>query len=202
MGCQKAIAEKIVESGADYVLALKDNQKELHEAVTDFFNVAIAHEFKHVEHQVHQQSDSEHGRIEKRVCYATPAPAYLQSLMAPWKKLTTFICVQSTREMNEKKETEIHCYISSLKSNAAQYAHAVRQHWAIENSLHWVLDVTFNDDNSRIRRDNAAHNFTVMRHIALNLIKREPTKMSNPRKRKKANYYDDYRRNLMKNLAF
>ena len=200
MGCQKAIAEKIIEGGADYVLALKGNQGTLHDAVSDFFNVAIANKFQNIEHQKHQEIDGGHGRIEKRICYTVSVPEYLKPLTTPWKKLTTLVCVQSTREYDDKKETELRCFISSLNSDAAQCANAVRQHWAVENSLHWVLDVTFKEDDSRIRREHAAHNFTVMRHLSLNLIKREPTKMSIPRKMRKANYYDDYRDKILAEL--
>lgn len=202
MGCQKAIAQKIIEGGADYVLALKGNQGELHDSVSEFFTIALENEFKNIEHEKHSEVDTGHGRIEERVCYAVSVPDYLQSVTKPWKKLQTFVCVQSTRQYDDKKETEIRCYISSLANNAQQCAQAVRAHWGVENRLHWVLDVTFKEDASRIRREHAAHNFTVMRHIALNLIKREPTNMSVPRKRKKANYYDDYRDIILKNLSF
>jgi predicted transposase YbfD/YdcC len=200
MGCQKAIAQKIVEGGADYVLALKGNQGELHDSVTDFFKIALENNFKNIEHDKHSQVDGGHGRIEERVCYAVAVPDYLTSVTKPWKKLQTLICIQSIREYDDKKESETRCYISSLPKNAQQCAHAVRAHWGVENKLHWVLDVTFKEDDSRIRREHAAHNFTVMRHIALNLIKRETTKMSVPRKRKKANYYDDYRDIILKGL--
>ena len=136
MGCQKAIAEKIVDGGADYVLALKGNQSHLNEAVTDFFDTAIANDFKHIEYQQHQEIDSGHGRIEQRVCYTVSVPEYLKPLTKPWKKLNTFICIQSLRQYDDKVETENRYYITSLANEAKQCANAVRQHWAVENSLH------------------------------------------------------------------
>lgn len=204
MGCQKEIAEKIIESEADYVLALKGNHGQLHEAIQDFFEVSLTDDFKNVTYDHHDETDAGHGRIEERDCYTVVVPDYLKPLTEQWKNLNTLICVESKRHINGSPETERRYFISSLKSNAKQCASAIRQHWKIENSLHWVLDVTFKEDASRIRRDNAANNFTVLRHMALNLLKKkkDPIKMSIPRKRRKASYYDEYRSEVLKNIAF
>jgi predicted transposase YbfD/YdcC len=143
----------------------------------------------------HRTVDKGHGRIEIRECWATTHPEYLAALYKPeqWAGLQTAVMVRAERRVGEKVETETRYYISSLPGNAKQLIAAVRDHWHIENRLHWVLDVAFREDDSRIRTGNAAQNVAVLRHIALNLLKREQsTKRSIRGKRLKAGWDEDY----------
>ena len=193
MGCQKEIAKKIVEQGADYVLALKANQGTLHSDAQTLFEDAQAIGFADCDY--HKTVDKGHGRIEIRECWATAHSEYLAALYKPeqWAGLQTAIMVRAERQVGEKQETETRYFISSLPGNAEQLLSAVRDHWHIENRLHWVLDVTFREDDSRIRKGNAAQNMAVIRHMALNLLKREQsTKRSIRGKRLKAGWDEDY----------
>jgi predicted transposase YbfD/YdcC len=203
MGCQKDIAQAIQEKGADYVLALKGNQGKLNDEVRDFFETAIKEQFKNIEKDEYIEFDKGHGRLESRRCYAVEVPAYLKEFKNDWKGLKSFVCIQSERDLGEKIERENRYYISSLMPNAERLAKAVRSHWGIENSLHWVLDMTFKEDASRIRRGVAAENMTVMKHLAINLLKKDQkNKISLPRKRRKALLYDDYRDNVIAGGGF
>jgi predicted transposase YbfD/YdcC len=193
IGCQKEIAKQIIEQGADYVLALKDNQKLLHQHAKTLFEDAQAIDF--VDCDYHRTVDKGHGRIETRECWATAHPEYLAALYKPeqWLGLQTAIMVRAERRIGEKRETETRYYLSSLLGNAKQLLNAVRDHWHIENRLHWVLDVTFREDDSRIRTGNAAQNMAVLRHMALNLLKQEQsTKRSIRSKRLTAGWDEDY----------
>ena len=198
MGCQREIAEKIRACDADYVLALKGNQSSLQEMTSDFFSTAIEKDFAAVEHSRFEDNDYGHGRIESRICYAVALPNYLQSFRKDWKDLKTLACVVSSREINNVKTYETRYYVSSLEADAAKISHAVRCHWQVENALHWVMDVTFKEDESRIRRGLAAENMSVMRQLALNLIKKESdSDFSVPRKQRKAGLYDEYREKVL-----
>jgi predicted transposase YbfD/YdcC len=198
MGCQRDIAKKIREGGADYVLALKGNQSELQEMVSDFLSTAIEKKFSSIEYSQVEDNDYGHGRIESRTCYAVPLPDYLKEFRNDWVDLNSLVCIVSSRESKGLIQQESRYYISSLEANAAKISHAIRCHWQVENSLHWVLDVTFREDDSRIRRGVAAENMSVMRHLALNLIRKEDTpKFSVPRKRRKAALYDKYREKVL-----
>jgi predicted transposase YbfD/YdcC len=185
MGCQRAIAEQIVAAGADYVLAVKDNQPELHEAIEDYFHTARASDFAGVSVDIDEQVDSGHGRIEVRRCYAV---GDLRTLPEParWAALRSIALLESERHHGKQVTRETRVYVSSLAPNARQIAHAVRAHWGIENRLHWVLDVTFREDDSRVRRDHAPANLNTLRQFALNLLRREPSTVSLKRKRFKA----------------
>lgn len=198
MGCQRDIAKKIRESEADYVLALKGNQSELQEMVSDFFTAAIEKKFTAIEHSRTEDNDYGHGRIESRVCYSVPLPDYLKSFRKDWVDLKSLACVISSRDINNVVTQEARYYVSSLEANASKVSHAIRCHWHVENSLHWVMDVTFKEDDSRIRRGVAAENMSVMRHLALNLIRKESeSSFSAPRKRRKAGLYDEYREKVL-----
>jgi predicted transposase YbfD/YdcC len=198
MGCQREIAAKIRACDADYVLALKGNQNALQEMTSDFFSMAIKKDFSSVKHSRFEDNDYGHGRIESRVCYAVTLPDYLRDFHKDWKDLKTLACVVSSREINNIKTYETRYYISSLEADAAKISHAIRCHWQVENALHWVMDVTFKEDESRIRRGVAAENMSVMRHLALNLIKKESdSSFSVPRKRRKAGLYDEYREKVL-----
>lgn len=203
MGTQKDIAKAIKEKEADYVLALKGNHGELNEMVEDLFSEGFKNDFKNLKVTVNTEVDKGHGRIEKRTCYALEVPKYLDSFRQEWAGLKTFICIDSKRELNGHVETEKRFYISSLPADAAKLNNAVRSHWAVENNLHWVLDVTFKDDGSRIRRGMASENMVVMKHLAINLLKNDKkNKLFIPRKQRKALFYDDYREMLLKNSGF
>jgi predicted transposase YbfD/YdcC len=198
MGCQRDIAKKIRECEADYVLALKGNQSELQEMVSDFFTTAIEKDFAAVEHSRTEDNDYGHGRIESRICYSVPLPEYLKDFHKDWVDLKSLACIISSREINNVVTQEVRYYVSSLEANASKISHAIRCHWHVENSLHWVMDVTFKEDDSRIRRGVSAENMSVMRHLALNLIKKESeSTFSVPRKRRKASLYDEYREKVL-----
>jgi predicted transposase YbfD/YdcC len=198
MGCQRDIAKQIRESEADYVLALKGNQGELHELVSDFFTTALEKKFINIQYSHCEDNDYGHGRIDSRQCYAVSLPAYLNDFTSEWTGLNSLVCVLAQRDIGDTIQQETRYYISSLAPDATKLSKAIRCHWQVENSLHWVLDVTFKEDDSRIRRGLAAENMTVMRHLALNLIKKEgSSQFSVPRKRRKAALYDEYREKLL-----
>jgi len=203
MGCQKDIAKAIRDKDADYVLALKGNQSNLSEMVGDLFEKGFETEFKNLEINKYKAVDKGHGRIETRTCYALAIPEYLNDFKSEWQDLNSFVCIDSVREINGEITTEKRYYISSIQPNATKLNNAIRSHWSIENNLHWVLDVSLNEDDSRIRRGMASENMTVMRHIAINLLKQDKkNKLYIPRKQRKALFYDDYRENLLKNSGF
>jgi predicted transposase YbfD/YdcC len=198
MGCQHDIAKKIRECEADYVLALKGNHSELQEMVSDFFSTAIKQDFASIEYSRSEENDYGHGRIESRVCYAVSLPDYLKNFHKEWADLKSLACIISSRDIGNLVTQETRYYISSLEADAPKINHAIRSHWQVENSLHWVMDVTFKEDDSRIRRGVAAENMSVMRHLALNLIRKESvSKFSVPRKRRKASLYDEYREKVL-----
>lgn len=174
MGCQKSIAEKIRAGGADYVLALKGNQSTLHDDVRLYMESICDGKQPAADCDFNESTDSGHGRIEIRRCWASPVPDWLEQL-PDWAGLSTLVLVESERHMGDKVTTERRCFISSLDSDAKRIATAVRKHWSIENSLHWVLDVAFREDECRVRKDHAAENLAMLRHMALNLLKKETT---------------------------
>ena len=198
-GCQKKIASEIKAHEADYVLALKGNQGTLHEDVKDYFELALAKEFNGIEYSYHQTIDGDHGRIETRRYWTIDKIDWLEN-KDKWAGLTSIGMVESIREVGDKVTTETRYYINSLSSNAKRFGRAVRKHWGIENSLHWSLDVTFNEDYARIRVGQGAENFAVLRHIALNLLKNETShKKGMANKRFRAALDQDY---LLKILTF
>ena len=172
IGCQKKIAEQIFNQKADYVLAVKENQKTLYDSLCKTFQQAKTLQFQNMVYDQCEEVDAGHGRIETRKCIVLPL-MYLHHFKLKWKGLQSLILIESQREINGHIESEQRYYISSIPLNANLIMTSIRQHWGIENRLHWVLDVVFREDDSRIRKDYGAENFAVIRHIALNLLKQE-----------------------------
>jgi predicted transposase YbfD/YdcC len=196
MGCQREIAEQILNQKADYVLALKGNQGTLREDVEVFAAEQKANSFKDTKVSRHQTVDGDHGRIETRTYTAIHDVAWLQE-RHDWPGLRGVIMVESTREIGDKIERETRFYITSLVWLANQLGPVIRSHWAVENSLHWVMDMIFRDDECRIRTDHAPANFTTLKHMALNLIRKAPGKDSLRLKRKVAAWDDDFLASLI-----
>jgi predicted transposase YbfD/YdcC len=177
MGTQKAIAAQIVDSGADYVLALKGNQETLHQAVIDHVIEQSKNDFADVQARRHITKETGHGREEIRSYIQMPVPENLRELEL-WKGLksigmATLVCVR-----NGKETTDTRFYISSLPVGVKQFAHAVRSHWGIENSCHWSLDMTYREDESRIREPHMRENFAWLNRFTLSLLKQHPSKNS------------------------
>jgi predicted transposase YbfD/YdcC len=202
MGCQREIAQQILDQKADYVLALKGNQGTLREDVEVFAAEQKAKGFKDTKVSRHQTVDGDHGRIETRTYTAIHDVAWLQE-RHDWPGLQGVVMVESVREIpgsspgTDKIERETRFYITSLVWLAIQLGPVIRSHWAVENSLHWVMDMIFRDDECRIRTDHAPANFTTLRHMALNLIRRAPGKDSLRLKRKVAAWDDDFLASLI-----
>jgi predicted transposase YbfD/YdcC len=194
MGCQTKIAGSIIESGAEYILAVKENQKELYANIIDTFRFAKAEKTTSYE-----DVDVGHGRVETRVCTITNDLDLLTNV-GDWKDICTLIKIDSQRYIKASGETqkETRYYITSLEKDAKRIGQAVRSHWGIENKLHWQLDVSFGEDKSRKRDRNAAENYSVVLRMALNLIKSEKsTKKSVRGKRLKAGWDDEYLLSLL-----
>jgi predicted transposase YbfD/YdcC len=196
MGCQRDIAEKILEKKADYVLALKGNQGALREDVEVFAAEQKANGFKDTKVSCHETVDGDHGRIEKRTYTVFHDVAWLQE-RHEWPGLRGVVMVESTREIGDKIERETRFYITSLVWLASLLGPVIRSHWSVENSLHWVMDMIFRDDECRVRTDHAPANFITLKHMAHNLIRRAPGKDSLRLKRKVAGWDDDYLASLI-----
>lgn len=168
-GCQKAIAAQIVAQGGDYVLALKGNQGTLNEDVRLFLETEAAKVSSKAIDGVHEESDAGHGRIETRKCIVSSQIDWLEQ-KPQWAGLKTIAMIEETREVGAKISTERRFFISSLPADAEKIAQAVRAHWSVENNLHWTLDVVFDEDRSRIRKDHAPENRAIVRHFTLNML--------------------------------
>jgi predicted transposase YbfD/YdcC len=174
MGCQKEIARLIIEESGDYVLALKENHGQLYQGVQELFAdedlVATAGDF-------HETVNKGHGRLEHRQCWSMADSECLRYLnpQGEWPWLQSVAKVTGERRMGEETSVESRYYISSLPGGAEQLLWAVREHWGIENSVHWVLDIAFREDESRVRKGHGQQNLATMRHMALNLLRRETT---------------------------
>ena len=197
MGCQKAIAKDIVAQGGDYVLALKGNQSTLAQAVEELFIDADAVDYAGWPMDSYETIDRGHGRIETRRYFTLTAVDKIPQ-SADWEKLNMVGMVQSERQVNDKTTQETRFYIASIGGDAQRFAWAVRNHWGIENGVHWCLDIAFREDESRVRDRQAANNLAVMRHIALNLLKKDTTvKGGIKTKRLVAGWDEDYLANLL-----
>jgi predicted transposase YbfD/YdcC len=196
IGCQRDIAQKILDKKADYVLALKGNQGSLHEDVALFTGEQKAKNFADTKVSRTTQVDGDHGRIETRTTTVIHDTAWLQE-RHQWPGLKSVVMVESSREVNAKVEQETRFYITSLVLLAHQVGPIIRNHWSIENSLHWVLDMVFRDDECRVRTRNAPANFTTIKHMTHNLIRRAPGKDSLRVRRKVAAWDDDFLASLI-----
>jgi predicted transposase YbfD/YdcC len=195
IGCQSAIAETIVEQGADYVLQLKENQGLLYEDTHLLFTDLVQSGFTAYPYDTHKTVDKAHGRIEIRQAWTISDAAILTHLRNAdrFKNLQTVMKVRHERRLDTQVTVEEHYYLSSLSASAATLLAAKRTHWQIENSLHWVLDIAFREDHARLRKDNGAHNFAILRHIALNALKQETSvKLGLYNKRLKAAWNHNY----------
>lgn len=180
MGCQTAIVQAIREAKADYVLRVKDNQSKLRQDWEDWFAYGDQIQFANITHDFHQTARKTSGRVEIRQCWAISDPLAFDHIrhFDGWRDLNSIIRVCRERRTPQSVSHETAYYISSLPPNAARLLAATQHHWAIENSFHWVLDVTFGEDASRIRHGESSENMGVVRAICLNLLKRHPSKSS------------------------
>jgi predicted transposase YbfD/YdcC len=196
IGCQRAIAEQIIGKKADYMLALKGNQGALREDVELFAAEQKAKGFKDTKVSRHQTVDGDHGRIETRTYTVIHDVDWLKH-RHDWPGLQGVALVESVREIEGRIERETRFYITSLAWLAGQIGPVIRSHWAIENSLHWVMDMVFRDDDCRVRTDHAPANFTTLKHMAHNLIRKAPGKDSIRLRRKTAAWDDDFLASLL-----
>jgi predicted transposase YbfD/YdcC len=199
MGTQLEIVRQIKAGGGDDVIGLKGNQGKLNQGIRDWFESAETQGWKGIAFSTDETVNGGHHRIERRQVIAVNVdqlpPLHRQT---QWDGLTTIVRVRSTRQLWNKTTQEDRFYISSLLPDASRHNRLIRSHWTMENSLHWVLDVTFNEDASRIRQGHAAQNLNLIRRLSVNLLKREPSKASLNMKRYKAGLDNDF---LMKILA-
>jgi len=196
MGCQRSIAKKIIDKKADYIIALKGNQGTLHEDVKLFAAEQKANGFKDTTVSRHKTVDGDHGRIETRTYTAIHDVKWLQE-RHDWPGLAGVVMVESQREIEGKVTQEMRFYITSLVLLANVIGPMIRDHWAIENGLHWIMDMVFRDDECRVRTENAPANFTTLNHMANNLIRKAPGKDSQRLKRKTASWDDDFLASLV-----
>jgi len=201
LGCQKEIARQILNAHGHYLLQVKENQPTLREKLQSLFTEARLDNFKGVEHDYFTETDGDHGRIETRRLWVCRDVSLLGELGEQWPGLKSLILVERTREVDGKTSVELSCYISSLdrRTRAKRLAGHIRGHWSVENNLHWQLDVSFREDERRIRKGHGAENFSRLCRMALNLLKAEKTaKVGIAIKRKKCGWDNGY---LLKVLA-
>jgi predicted transposase YbfD/YdcC len=194
MGCQKEIAQKIVDQKADYVLAVKDNQPKLCQAIGDFFSEHLEDDLKQVSHRRHETHEKGHGRTDDRYYYLAKLPEDFP-LAQHWPGLKAIgMAVRVTEHDDGRASDDVRYYITSRYLSGKRFANAVRGHWGIENSLHWQLDVTFQEDQCRVRKGHADANFSLLRRTSLSLLKNNKTeKVGVKNKRLCAAWNDDYR---------
>lgn len=194
MGCQKAIAARLEAAKANYVLAVKDNQETLHDDIRQAFYDGFESDFAKVEHHYYRTYDENHGRREKREYHIISLPEWFADKHVQWAGLRSLGMVIRERQVGAAAATdEVVYYISSLPPKVKKFAEAVRGHWGIENSLHWVLDIAFREDEHRLRKDHGPENLALLRRLALSLLQNEKTEKSGIAcKRKQAGWDNDY----------
>lgn len=194
MGCQTKIAQTIRDEKADYILCVKDNQSKLKQDIDDWFAYGDSQQFAEMDMDFHQTVHKTSGRIEIRQCWVVRDPIAFEHIRHydGWTDLNSIIRIQRERRQGDHNSREIAYYISSLTTSAAHILEATQHHWAIENSFHWVLDVTFGEDLSRIRTGESAENMAILRTIALNLLKKDSSKSSLKQKRFRAAMDNDF----------
>lgn len=190
-GCQKAIAAKIIDGKGDYLLALKGNHEKLFEEVQYVMLCHMQNDFAGSPVSRHVEVEQGHGRVEARSYYQITAPSHLHG-RAEWKGFKTIGAAVRVYEQNGFEKRDIRYFISSLRRNGRQFANAARDHWGIENSLHWSLDMTFREDESRVRQRTFADNLSWLRRMTLSLIKQHPGKESYIMKRRMAGWSVDF----------
>jgi len=199
IGCQKEIVKQIAAKEADYVISLKGNQGQLHQEVTDYLDWAERIKFKDIKYDYCSTLEKDHGRIEERRCWITAEIGWLEQ-KGEWKNLKSVVMVEAIREViGGVKTVERRYFISSLEAKATEALRSVRRHWAIENELHWCLNIGFREDDCRIREAKSAENLATVRHIGLNLLKQEKScKLGIKSKRKKAGWNESYLLRVLK----
>nr|WP_225226282.1 ISAs1 family transposase [Komarekiella delphini-convector] len=173
IGCQKEIVKLITQQSADYVITLKKNQGNLYESVEELFKTGISTGFEGIKHSTYNTEETGHSRHEIRNYVMLSGIGTRLDPDSVWSKFSSVGMVESIRLLDGKTTVETRYFISSLVSNAKEFANSIRSHWGIENSLHWILDVALREDECRIRKDNAPHNFAIIRQIAVNLLGKE-----------------------------
>ncbi len=198
MGCQTEIAEKIVEQGAHFLLALKGNQGEFHQDISLYLDALISNQ-SNQSFDYYQSVNGDHGRIETRKTWFVTDLDWLQQRHPRWAKVKGIAVIESERIIGDECSVERRYYITSHLDKDAQFiGEAIRSHWCVENKLHWQLDISFNEDQCRLRSGNAAANFSFLNKIALNLLKNEKTaKIGIKSKRLKAGWDENYMMNVL-----
>jgi predicted transposase YbfD/YdcC len=201
IGTQTEIVKTILEGGADYLLSVKENQGNLFDDIQYLFEVDAAKGFAQIPHSYTQKVNKGHGRLETRECWVIDTEEYLDYLRKRerWPGLKSIVRIIAKREIGEKIEIQISYFITSLPADAKTILKAKRSHWKIENQLHWVLDIAFREDDSRVRKDHGPENLAVLRHMALNLLKNEKSaKGGIHAKRLQAGWNNDYLLTILK----
>lgn len=200
LNTQTAVAKQIVAANADYILAVKKNQGTLYQDMEMLFEGFTDTHYQSVNYQTAQRTNEGHDRQEFRQVWVVTDPEYLAYLRkgSKWANLTSLIKLVTVRVTPTKTETHTRYFISSWSTSAQDFLRAIREHWQIENGLHWVLDIAFREDESRIRKDHAPQNMAVLRHLALNLLKQDTSvKVGIAAKRKMAGWDNSYLLNVL-----